>query len=591
MAGRHRTDELDDGHRRRYSSRQRTSKGKVIVPLAGAVALAILLGVAAFVVVNRDRGCAKEPLTLQVVASPDIQPTITEIAGRFTGKRSAIDGRCVQVAVRGQDAAVVANALGGAGAADGEAIDLWIPDSSLWVSQLAAKGVKIGEPSRSVAQSPIVLVASRTTLGDLEKTFGAASWAGLVSAANLVNPDGIGRKVRVLALDPARNAAGLGAMLAASGVMREAGKEDQLIGALKQLSQSLARSPDALLSSLDVRSERVPIGVASEHAVWAYNTTKKPDSPVVPLYPAEGTLNLDYPAVITTKDATVRKAADAFSRELVTPTSQTLIRRAGFRTADGQAGAALLDENGFEADPPPALDQPDAAAVAAMRQSWSRLNLGTRLLALYDVSGTMAYKVPGTGTDRMRVIAQIAAEGLKLFTPDSEIGAWEFSTHLNGEGVDYIERVPVGPLTESVNGVLRRDLLLRHLSTIRARKTGDTGLNDTLAAAYERMTKEYQPDKINTILVLTDGAGNDDPDGGLSDQEILRRLRSMYDETKPVNILIIAFGPDAPRGQPTMEALARATGGEAYIAKDVLQVRQIFLESMKRRICSPNCDG
>ncbi|MGW2195401.1 hypothetical protein ACWCSH_24030, partial [Streptosporangium sp. NPDC001682] len=36
-------------------------------------------------------------------------------------------------------------------------------------------------------------------------------------------------------------------------------------------------------------------------------------------------------------------------------------------------------------------------------------------------------------------------------------------------------------------------------------------------------------------------------------------------------------------------ALAKATGGDAYIAKDVLEVRKFFLEGMKRRLCAPNC--
>ncbi|MFD0884088.1 VWA domain-containing protein [Streptosporangium algeriense] len=229
------------------------------------------------------------------------------------------------------------------------------------------------------------------------------------------------------------------------------------------------------------------------------------------------------------------------------------------------------------------------ATVTGLSRSWSRLNLGTRLLTLLDVSGTMALPVPGTGLTRMRAITRIATEGIKLFPVKSEIGVWEFSTNLDGRGVDYRETVPVGPLTENLDGVLRRDLINRRLAATRARATGDTGLNDTLAAAYRRMNEEYQGDKINTVVVLTDGAGNDDPEGGIGDREILRRLKREYDPERPVSILIIAFGPDAPKGRRQMEALARATGGEAYIAKDIGQVRTFFLEGMRRRLCAPHC--
>ncbi len=587
MGGRHRTDELEDGFNApQPAPRRRGGRGKVFVPLAGAVALAVLLGVAAFVIVNRDRGCAGDELALRVTASPDIQPAIVSIADGFNKAGRGVEGRCMRVEVKGATAPTVANSIANAA----PTMDLWIPDSSLWLDQLRSKGAKIPESTGSVAQSPIVLVASQTVVANLKQTVGEASWSGLASAANVADPDGLAKKVRVLALDPARNAAGLGAMLTASGVLQQAGKEDQLIGALKQLSRSLARSPEALLSSLDVKSGRAPLGVSSEQSIWAFNANKKPASPAVPLYPAEGTMNLDYPLVITTTDPEAQQAAQEFAKELSSEAGKTALRKQGFRV-DGTGGTVLAASAGYAAKAPRSLELPDAKTVASMTQSWSRLNLGTRMLALYDVSGTMALPVPGTGTDRMRVISKIASEGLRLFAPDSEIGAWEFATHLNGKGVDYREAVSLGPITESVGGVLRKDLLAQHLGRIRAKATGDTGLNDTLAAAYEHMTETYKADKINTLLVLTDGAGNDDPDGGVSNAQILNKLKEQYDPAKAVSLMIIAFGPDAPKGKRTMEALAKATGGELFIAKDVLEVRKFFLEAMKRRLCSPNCDG
>ena len=58
-----------------------------------------------------------------------------------------------------------------------------------------------------------------------------------------------------------------------------------------------------------------------------------------------------------------------------------------------------------------------------------------------------------------------------------------------------------------------------------------------------------------------------------------------------MSILLIAFGPERPTGKQQMDAVAQATGGEAYIAKDALEVRDFFLQGMQRRLCSPNCDG
>ncbi|MFF0575777.1 substrate-binding domain-containing protein [Streptosporangium saharense] len=590
MSGRHRTDELDDGYASYNLPRRRKSgRGAVLVPLAGSVALAVLLGVAAFVIVNRDRGCAHGTVTLRVTASPDIQPALSEIAGRFTRTSRETGGGCATVTVTGTASAAVASGLGGSGGEVG-AMDVWIPDSSLWVNGLRAKDPAFPAPGPSVARSPVVLAAPGTAAQQLGDDLGGASWKGMLAAANVTDPEGPGRRVRVLALDPSLNAAGLGALLAASGTATASGVgQEELAGALKTLSGSTVRDQDALLASLGVKGSRTPVGVASEQGVWAFDTGRKPQVPVVPLYPAEGTIDLDYPAVVTAKDAAVRAAAQAFLRDLGTEAARKDLQDRGFRAPDGGAGTALVGVSGFRAQAPRTLPLPDAATVAGLSRSWSRLNLGTRLLTLLDVSGTMARPVPGTGLTRMRAITRIATEGIKLFPVKSEIGVWEFSTNLGGRGVDYRETVPVGPLTENLDGVLRRDLINQKLATTRARPTGDTGLNDTLAAAYRRMNEEYQGDKINTVVVLTDGAGNDDPEGGIGDREILRRLKQEYDQERPVSILIIAFGPDAPRGRRQMEALARATGGEAYIAKDIGQVRTFFLEGMRRRLCAPDC--
>ncbi|TMR94809.1 substrate-binding domain-containing protein [Nonomuraea basaltis] len=560
----------------------------MLVPLAGAVALAVLLGVAAFVIFNRDHDCSGGKLPLRVVATPDIQPALNKIAGNYNKAMHSIDSKCVDVTVAKEAAARTANAL----AAGKATADFWVADSSLLMETMRTTpaGKALPETEGSIATSPVVLAAAKSAAAKLSGSL-TPSWSGMIAAANVANVDGPGKKVRVLALDPQKNSAGLAALLAAAGTAKEAGQDKALVGALKELSGQMASDSTALLASLTVKSgSKVPVGVTSEQAIYAHNT-KKPEAPVVALYPEEGTLSLDYPVTILTKDAATLKAAADFKQALTTESAVKILHEAGFRTTDGKAGATLSKEKGFTPETPPALNPPDGATVARMVQTWSRLNLGTRLLTLLDVSGTMALPVTGTGMTRMQAIGKIATEGLSLFPADSELGVWTFSTHLDGRGKDWKELVPVGPLTESLNGTLRKDLLVKQLTTTQAKATGDTGLNDTLKAAYTEMIKTYQQDKINTILILTDGAGNDDPDGGIKNPAILKFLQETYNPKRPVSIILIAFGPDAAPGKQQMDALAKATGGEAYIAKNILQVRDFFLQGMERRLCSPNCDG
>lgn len=594
--GRHRTDELDDGYRAHETGPRRRSggggRGKVLVPLAGAVALAVLLGVAAFVIFNRDHSCSAGKIALRVTASPDIQPALSKIAGSYNKASHSIDDKCVEVAVAKEATAKTAVTL----AAGKLATDLWVADSSLVIARLRGDeaGAGLPAPSGSIAQSPILLAAPKAAAAKLAGSLGEPSWSGLIAASNVANQtDGLGKKIRVLALDPAKSSAGLGALLSAAGAAKEADVgEKQLLGALKQLSRQLVGDPAALLASMTVKSadKKVPVGVATEQNIWAHNA-KKPDALVVPLYPAEGTLSLDFPALVLTKDAQVQKAAAAFQKELAGDSAKKVLRDYGFRTPDGKGGTALSKGEGFQVEAPQPLAAPDAKTVASLSQTWSRLNLGTRLLALLDVSGTMALPVPGTQMTRMQAISKIATEGMSLYEANAEIGAWAFSTHLDGQGKDYKELVPVGPLSETVNGVLRKQALAQQLATVQAKATGDTGLNDTLKAAYQEMMDGYQKDKINVLLVLTDGAGNDDPQGGVKNDELLEYLKAEFDPKRPVSILLIAFGPDAVKGKKEMDAIAQATAGEAFIAKNILQVRDVFLEGMKRRLCAPRCDG
>lgn len=475
--GRHRTDEFDGGYRAQEPSpapRRRAARGgrgRVLVPLAGAVALAVLLGVAAFVIFNREHDCSGGKLPLRVVATPDIQPALNKIAGTYNKALHSIDSRCVEVTVAKEAASRTANTLA-AGKANA---DLWVADSSLAVSNLRSDpATAVPEPSGSVATSPVVLVTAKSSAAKLAGSL-QPSWSGLIAAANVANPDGPGKKVRVLALDPQKNSAGMAALLAAAGSAKEAGQDKALVGALKELSGQLVSDPTALLASLTVKSgSKVPVGVASEQSVHVHNS-KKPDAQVVPLYPAEGTLSLDYPLVVVTKDAAAQKAAADFKRELTTESAVRVLQGQGFRGPDGKGGDTLSKSKGFNPTPPEALPAPDVKTVASMTQTWSRLNLGSRMLTLLDVSGTMALPVPSTNMTRMQAIAKIATEGLGLFAADSEIGIWAFSTHLDGQGKDWREMVSVGPLTETIDGTLRKDMLIKELATVQAKATGDTG--------------------------------------------------------------------------------------------------------------------
>jgi hypothetical protein len=60
-----------------------------------------------------------------------------------------------------------------------------------------------------------------------------------------------------------------------------------------------------------------------------------------------------------------------------------------------------------------------------------------RLLAVVDVSGSMAAPAPGAeGSSRLALALGAAAAGLQLYPDSTEVGLWSFSEDLSGGGND-----------------------------------------------------------------------------------------------------------------------------------------------------------
>ena len=78
---------------------------------------------------------------------------------------------------------------------------------------------------------------------------------------------------------------------------------------------------------------------------------------------------------------------------------------------------------------------------------------------------------------------------------------------------------------------------------------GDTGLYDTTLAAFRSEKRWYAPDRINIVVLLTDGI-NDDPTGGIDRAELLRRLKAEQDkgQARPAPSL----SPTEPMLMPTL---------------------------------------
>jgi len=216
--------------------------------------------------------------------------------------------------------------------------------------------------------------------------------------------------------------------------------------------------------------------------------------------------------------------------------------------------------------------------VAAALESWNAARKRSNVLAVFDVSGSMKEQVPGTGgLTKMDLVKKAAGQGLALFAPETNLGSWVFATNLSG-GRDWREDVPIGPTSARLpGGKTRRQAMFGALASMQA-TNGDTGLYDTTLAAYRAVKRAWTPDRLNIVVLLTDGI-NDDPGGGISLSTLLQRLKAEQGD-HPVRIVTIAFGANAD--VVALRRISQATGGLAYTVRDPREIVRVFTEVISK---------
>ena len=501
-------------------------------------------------------GCA-----LTVAAAPEIADAVGTVAAKVED---------CQVTVTAVDPANFAASWAAAGAVHP---DVWIPDSSVWVSWAAAAGVPVPADSPSIAASPVVYALAAPTAA-------ALSTAGPVTINSLLGTRLSATPIRMGLPAPRQSADAVGGILALqSAVAGQSDARAALTWGLRSSPAGLPTSGSDLLARIGSdRGTAVPV---SEQAVWAHNTQAGAGAAVA-VYPANGAA-LDYPFVALGGASSA--AADELQRSLLAADGTAAVQAAGFRDPSGAAGPELAGSAGITPQTAGGTALSDAAAVESAVQDVEVSNEPSRLLAILDISGSMQSQVPGSGGQTRIDLAKAAAKrGLSLYPPDSEIGMWVFSTNLT-PSTDYRELVPVGPLAPGPDGVTGQQKLAQALDGTQAIPDGGTGLYDTTLAAVRALRASWDPSRVNTVLILSDGM-NDDANT-ISLPDLLTTLKNEADPKKPVTVISIGFGPDSDVDALTQ--ISKATGGSTYVSLDPNDIGEIFLDAVGQRMCRPNC--
>jgi Ca-activated chloride channel homolog len=558
MAGRH------------ASPRRRRSWPRRILALVTAVVLLAAGAVVANAFLSQSAGSCEQAPALTVVADPAIAPALTEFAGSFQRSAPPVNGMCTSVDVVALPSADVVAGLGSSVRAD-----MWIPDSSLWASQVSAEGVAldVGDP---LVISPLVVVAPRPVAEQLGWPDSDLPWGALLAG-----------DANATITDPTTTSEGLATLLAVAAVVGT-GDEDRtkLVQAMTVVVRSAVPDVAAAYEQITTAGVDAPLFTATEQSVVAHNTAA-PANLVVALYPAEGTPVLDYPVISITTAATSSgkaEASAAFQAALRTPQAMEALQNAGFRAPDGTAreGAGVVD--GIRSRAPASMPAPDPAQAAAILRLWAALSLDSQLLAVVDVSGSMKEPV-AEGVTRIELTRDAAKTALGLFPASSALGLWAFSVDLDPPN-DHVELVPLGLLTDTVGSQTRQQALLAAAEGLPDRTGGGTALYDTVLAAFRTVRAAYDPARINSVVLLTDGRNQDDPDS-IDLDTLLTTLRAEFDPAQPVPVITIGMGPDADH--QTLATISEVTGAKSYRVDNPADIQQVFLDAMVERQCRPNC--
>lgn len=486
---------------------------------------------------------------------------------------------------------------------------VWSPASTVWTDRVTAAGAgALVADAASFTRTPVVLGMPESmakTLGYPGKDISVKALAKLVQAENGWGSVGqpLWGSFKVAKTNPNSSTTGLSMILmqsyAAAGKSRDLSPAD--IASTKAFSQAFeegaihygdttgnvlttlynatksASGGSTYVSALALEEASLfnyNKGNPDSHVVQSGETLTPPSEKLVAVYPAEGSMWSDNPAVVLKApwvSAEQRAAGDAFLKFLATPAAQQVLPKYGFRPLDPGVDVSAHLNAGVGIDPSRprvTLPKPAAATVSAALDAWAQIRKPSAVLEVIDLSGSMTEDA-GNGRSKLDGAIKGAQDTLGNFRGTDEVGIWVFTTELRSAlGTNLAPVRNFAPLGGD------RERMKTAIEALRQAPKGSTPLYDAVAAAYDFMLPRAKPGRINAIVVLSDG---EDTTSALSLESLLVKINSSAKEggvAAPVRIFTIAYGKDASK--EILGRISAASGGQMFDATDPTKIQEVF---------------
>jgi Ca-activated chloride channel homolog len=559
-------------------------------------------------------------IVVDMAVSPEKLDLLTDLARTFNRSDEAeVDGECVFVRPQAKSSGLSATLLaeGWDEDANGPRPVVWSPAGSAWGAILNQRLEDQGEDPITGAGTPFMVTPLVIAMPEpMAEALGwpdeALGWADILALATdeqgwaaYGHPEW--GPFRLGKTNPNFSTSGLNALIAQSyaatgrteGLTTEDLAQQDVIDFASGVESAVVHYGDTTLTFLnnlyraDQRGSALSYASAvavEEKSVIDYNRgnpdgvlqpgeePRPPRVPLVAIYPEEGTLYSDNPFFVLDAEWVSNEEAEGaalFEDFVQEPQNQERVLEFGFRPGnpDVAVGDPITPANGVDPDQPQSLlEVPEPAVMLELLDRWDEQRKPARVLLLIDVSGSMGDPAgEDTVPTKLDLARQAATNALDLFAERDVVGLRVFSTDLGPNRADeYVDLVQPGPIRE-VSGQLRSQI--EGLTP-----TNGTPLYAAVQAAYEDALAAYDPDRINAVVLLSDGR-NEDGDDGDDDEQLDELLDSLTEDSEgqlsqPVRIFPIAYGGDADLA--TLQEIAEASNAAVYNASDPATIDRVL---------------
>jgi len=528
-------------------------------------------------------------VAVDVAATSETAPLLIDTASSFNGSSAARlrNGGCAFVRVQTVDAPVALSELVD-GWPDSDTLGpqpvAWVPGSTMWGELLNARLAARHRPPMApngtpFARTPLVVAMPapmahaldyprrKVSWSDLEQlarsrrgwaAYGHPEWGPFRLGKGNPNWSTTGLDATI-ALDASPSAAGAARALEQSVVYYGDSSEVYL----DNWSRLAKRSSASALTYLSA-------AITDERSVVAFNEGdaqsdvslgghgSRPSLSLVAIYPSDAAIESDNPIIVLDapgSSSAARAGARLFTRFALQPAAQAKVAAAGFRPAGGAGATRLLvPANGVD---PTARTNPVAPAspgeIDQALARWQTDRRRARVLFLFDVSDSMGDPTRRDGPTKIALARAALAGALDQLAPDDDIGLRIFTTKLaNAVSPNWRDVVPSGPLAD------RRGALLKAIASLTPQQ--GSPLYAATRDAFDAVARHADPQRINTVVLLTDGYNEDEHDNNRA------ALIAHLAKNPNIRVFTIAFSNDADIA--TLRMIAQATNAWTYDARD-----------------------